>query len=69
MKGIGGAVRLFRLPRMGPFIEATEQAEVGERHPSGAKAQLSFCGSFGTTEVVPFQNTITNGVCEQVEHG
>jgi hypothetical protein len=54
---------------MGPFIEATEQAEVGERHPSGAKAQLSFCGSFGTTEVVPFQNTITNGVCEQVEHG
>jgi len=36
--------------------------ETPKEHPSGAKAMALFCGTYGTTEAVPFQSpTFTKG--------
>jgi hypothetical protein len=37
--------------------------------PSGAKAHLHFCGIFGTTEVVPFQNSAAMGLSASLPSG
>jgi hypothetical protein len=40
--------------------------EIGEEHPSGAKAQRFHFGKYGTAEAVPFQDSDSRRVFQQV---
>jgi hypothetical protein len=54
LKGKVGQTSPARLNRLRKKTRMT--GEIPQKHPSGAEARLLFSATYGTTEVVPFQN-------------